>query len=228
MSGARQDSWSLGTWGRVPVSLHWTALLSFAWLYIIFWDVLATLFGGVALLALFAAHEFGHVFMLRRRKIAVTEVMFFGVHGQTLYNEYAAKPADAVAVAWAGVLAQLLVLALAVLANAFVPFAAVPYALVVWAPMYLVFTKFNIFLMIVALLPIGPFDGHDAWRVIPRMRQKWKRPKARTVRAAPPPPEPEPVLPPEQQRELDAASQKATAELLARLAKKGDMPARDD
>ena len=53
----RQDAFNLGTWGRIPVSLHWTALLSFAWLYIIFWDVVATLIGAVALLAWNTAQE---------------------------------------------------------------------------------------------------------------------------------------------------------------------------
>ena len=42
----RQDYWQLGTWGRIPVAMHWTVLLNFAWLYIIFMDLLATLIGA--------------------------------------------------------------------------------------------------------------------------------------------------------------------------------------
>ena len=41
----RRDSWELGTWGGIPVSMHWTVLLSAAWLYIIFMDVVAMLVG---------------------------------------------------------------------------------------------------------------------------------------------------------------------------------------
>ena len=224
----RQDHWPLGSWGRIPVSLHWTALLSFAWLYILFMDVLATLIGSVALLALFAAHELGHVVMLRRRKIGVTAISFFGLHGETSYNEYAAKPGDAVAVAWGGVAAQLVVMLLAVVANALIPFYAIPLSLIVWGPVYFVFTKFNIFLIIIALLPIGPFDGHAAWQFIPRMRSALRRRKKKQPRRVPTPePEPEPTLTPEEQSALDESSKQAAADLMARVSRKTDAPTQD-
>ena len=225
----RQDSWSLGNWGRIPVSLHWTALLTFAWLYIIFRSVIDTLIGGVALLVVFAAHEYGHVFLLRRRRIPVTSIMFFGVHGETSYNEYVAKPGDAIAVAWGGVAAQLVVLVLAIAANAFVPFEAVPVAIVVWGPAYYVFTQFNVFLMIVALLPIGPFDGHDAWRAFSRLRRPRRAKAAPKQRAVPvPEPEPEPQLTAEEQQALDESSRRTADELLARLSGKSGEPTRKD
>ena len=221
----RQDYWPLGTWGRIPVSLHWTALLSFAWLYILCMNVTDTLIGSVALLLLFAAHEAGHVFVLRRRRIPVTAISFFGLHGETSYNEYAAKAGDAVAVAWGGVAAQVVVLLLALAATAYVPFREIPFAPLVWGPMFFVFTKFNVFLMIIALLPIGPFDGHDAWRIIPRTRNALRRGKAAKRKVVPvPPPEPEADLTPEEQRELDASSQRVADDLLARLSRKSDAP----
>ena len=214
----RQDYWQLGTWGRIPVSMHWTVLLSFAWLYIIFFDLVATLFGAVALAVLFVAHEYGHVVVLRRRKIAVTGISFFGIHGETSFNEYAAKPGDEVAVAWGGIAAQVVVMLLALAANAFVPFREAPWAAVAWAPMFLIFTKFNIFLMIIALLPIGPFDGHKAWKVFPRMRAGMKRKPAPKARPAPPPsPEPEATVSEERQRELDEAAEKEAEELIRKL-----------
>ncbi len=221
----RQDHWQLGTWGRIPVSMHWTVLLNFAWLYIIFMDVLATFIGAVALFLVMMAHEFGHVAMLRRRGLKVAAISLFGLHGETSYNEYDAKPGDAIAVAWGGVAAQVAVLVLALAANAFIPFHEVPLSLVVWAPMYFVFTKFNIFLIIIALLPIGPFDGHEAWRVLPRMRKALRRRPAK--RAPPPPAEPEPVFSPEEQRALDESSERAAAELISRLSRKSDAPRQD-
>ena len=219
----RQDYWQLGTWGRIPVSMHWTVLLSFAWLYIIFFDLVATLFGAVALSILFVAHEYGHVFVLRRRKIAVTGIAFFGIHGETSYNEYAARPGDTIAVAWGGIAAQTMVLVLALAAGALIPFREIPFGPLVWAPMELVFTKFNIFLMIIALLPIGPFDGHAAWKVIPRMRAKAKKKPAPRARAAPAAaPEPGAGLSEEQQRELDHDAEKQTAELMKKLTGRSD------
>ena len=228
----RQDSWQLGNWGHIPVSLHWTALLTFAWLYIIFMNVVDTLIGGVALLVVFAVHESGHVFVLRRRRIGITGITLFGVHGETSYNEYAAKPGDCVAVAWGGVAAQGVLLVAAIAANTFIPFEAVPYAVLVWGPVFFVFTKFNVFLMIVALLPIGPFDGHDAWRAIPRMRNRLRRGKAVKKRPVPAPePQPaaerEPELTPEEQRALDESSRRAAEELMARLSRKSGEPTQE-
>lgn len=217
----RQDYWQLGTWRRIPVSMHWTVLLNFAWLYIIFQDLLATLIGAATLFLVMMAHEYGHVVVMRRRRIKATAISLFGLHGETSYNEYTAKAGDATAIAWGGVLAQLVVLALALAANTFVPFHEIPFALLVWAPMYFVFTKFNVLLMIIALLPIGPFDGHDAWRILPR-RRKARRTAAK--RAFPPPPEPETELTPEEQKALDESSQQAAADLLSRLSRKSDAP----
>ena len=225
----RQDYWPLGTWGRIPVTMHWTVLLSFAWLYLIFFDLVATLVAVPFLFLLFVTHEYGHVAMLRVRKIPVTGIALFGIHGETSYNEYPAKPQDVVAVAWAGVAAQLVVMLLALAAVELVPFAAIPLGPIVAMVIFVVLVKVNAFLMIVALLPIGPFDGHAAWQVIPRMRAKLKRPpKAKPVTPRPPSPEPEVTLAPEQQRELDASSERAAAELMAKLTGKSGTPTDPD
>jgi Zn-dependent protease len=223
----RQDYWQLGTWRRIPVSMHWTVLLNFAWLYIIFQDLLSTLVGAVALFLVMMAHEFGHVWMLRRRGLKPAAISLFGLHGETSYNVYDARPGDAIAVAWSGVGAQMVVLIAAVAANTFIPFYVVPLSLLAWAPMYFVFLKFNILLMIVALLPIGPFDGHDAWRILPRRRKAARR-RTKSIAPAPAPgPEPEATLTPEEQRALDESSQRAASDLLARLSRKSDAPTQD-
>jgi hypothetical protein len=90
--------------------------------------------------------------------------------------------------------------------------------------MSIVFTKINIFLMIIALLPIGPFDGHTAWQVIPRTRAKLRRRKP----AAPKPaPEPEASLSAEERRELDERSKSEADQLIARLSRKSGSPTED-
>jgi Zn-dependent protease len=189
----RQDSWSLGIWGRIPVSMHWTVLLAFAWMYLVFMDAVLMLLSIPFVFLIFAVHELGHVIVLRRRKIAVTGVSLWGIHGETSYNEYAAKPGDVVAVAWGGVGAQAVLMLLALGLTQLVPFSAVPFGGELALVMFVVLVKLNIFLMIVALLPIGPFDGHAAWQVIRRTRAKLKAkapPKAKPV----PPREPETQL----------------------------------
>jgi hypothetical protein len=164
---------------------------------------------------------------LRRRRIKPTAISLFGLHGEVAFNEYDAKAGDRIAIAWSGVGAQVVVMLLAVAANAFIPFQEIPFALRVWGPMYFIFTKFNILLLIVALLPIGPFDGHDAWKIIARMRNSMRRPRA--AKRAPPQPEPEPEAAhtPEERRALDESSQRAAAELISRLSRKSDAPTRD-
>ena len=97
--------------------------------------------------------------------------------------------------------------------------------LIVWGPLYFMFVKFNVFLMIVALLPIGPFDGHDAWKIIPRAKRKAKPRIARARTATPD--EPVVILDPQQQRELDESSEKEAADLMARLTRKSDAPTQD-
>ena len=221
----RRDDWQLGTWGRIPVSMHWTVLLSAAWLYIIFQNVPFTLIGCVAMIVLMLVHEFGHVLALRRRKLGVTGIQLFGVHGETTYNEYAAKGNDAIVVAWAGVAAQAVLLIVTLVVTPLLPFESVPLLSYISYPVYFMFVNFNIFLMIVALLPIGPFDGHAAWQVIPRVRARLKRhkPKARPA----PPPEPVATLTPEEQREADELSEKEAASLMARLTRKSGEPTQD-
>ena len=217
----RQDSWSLGTWGRIPVSMHWTVLLAFAWMYLVFMDVVLMLMSIPFVFLVLAVHELGHVIVLRRRKIAVTGVSLWGIHGETSYNEYAAKPGDVVAVAWGGVAAQVALMLVALAVTQLVPFRAIPFGAELGTVMFVVLVKLNIFLMIVALLPIGPFDGHAAWQVIRRTRAKLKAkapPKAKPA----PPPAPEVQLSEEQQSELDAAATKEAAELIARLKGKSD------
>jgi Zn-dependent protease len=215
----RQDHWPLGTWGRIPVTMHWTVLLSFAWMYLVFFDIVLTLVAIPFVFLLLVAHEWGHVIALRRRKIGVTGVALFGIHGETSYNEYAARPSDVVAVAWSGVIAQLVVMLLAFAAVTFIPFNAIPFGATLSTVIFVVLVKINVFLMIVALLPIGPFDGHQAWKIIPRRRAGKKKPARAKPVAAPPPPvaDPEESLSPQERNELDQASERAAADLMAKL-----------
>ena len=220
----RKDSWPLGTWGRIPVTMHWTVLLAFAWMYLVFRDVVQMLVSIPFLFLLFVVHELGHVIVLRSKKIPVVDVSLWGIHGETSYNEYAAKAGDVVAVAWGGVAAQLVLMLLTLAAVAFIPFDAIPFGGVVSYVMYVVLVQLNIFVMIVALLPIGPFDGHAAWQVIPRMRARMKKPrKAKPAPARPPPPpEPEAQLSEDERRELDKRSEREAADLIAKLTRRSD------
>jgi len=214
-----ENYWSLGAWRRVPVSMHWTVLFAFAWLYIIFWDVGQTLIGSAAYAIVLVVHELGHVAALRMKRIPVLEIRFFGVHGSVQHGY--ASPREETQVAWAGVAAQLALLAAALGARAFLVGTPSPIGDYIARPVFTVFIGFNIFLMIVALLPIGPFDGHAAWQVFGMMRAKRRRKAARRdeLRQFP-----ERALPEDQRRELEEKAARETAELLGKL---GVKPERD-
>jgi Zn-dependent protease len=207
--------WQLGTWRRVPVSMHWTVLIAFAWLYLFFFDLLATAIASVAFFALLVAHELGHVVVLRRRKIAVASVELFGIHGRTSHAW--ASATDEIRIAWGGVGAQMVVLVLALGTGYALEPVTIPIVWTIAGPILFVLTKLNIFLMLIALLPIGPFDGHAAWAVIPRLRKAIRGQRAPNAAVQ----FPERDLPPDKLREFEESSTKAAAELLEKLGRKG-------
>ena len=209
-----KNHWQLGAWRGVPIALHWTVLIVFVWLYLFFWDILATVIASAAFFVLLVVHELGHAAVLRWKKVDVESITFYGLHGTT---EYAwASAANEILIAWGGVAAQLVVLLLA-LAVSYVPgISSTPVVATIAGPVLFVFIKLNLFLMIVALLPIGPFDGRRAWAVIARTRagMRRRRQAKRELKAFP-----EQSLSPEKRRELEDASAKAAAELMERLSK---------
>jgi stage IV sporulation protein FB len=209
------NHWQLGRWAGIPVSMHWTVLIGFAWLYLFFWDLLATAIASVAYFALLVAHEFGHVAALRLKKIAAESIELTGLHGRTAHGW--AAPADDIFVAWGGVAAQGVVLVLALLATFLLPLQSLPGLALVTGPILFVFTKLNVFLMVLALLPLGPFDGHRAWALIPWLRKKLRqrRRAASNVTHLP-----EQKLSPERRRELEAQSTEAASALIDKLSKK--------
>ena len=118
--------------------------------------------------------------------------------------------------AWGGVGAQMLVLLLALVAGHALDTHTNPMVAMVAGPVLFVFTKLNILLMVVALLPLGPFDGHSAWAVIPWLRKsiRKRRQLAREMKFFP-----ERTLPPEKRRELEESSTRAATDLMDKLSK---------
>lgn len=219
-----RNYWQLGRWRRIPVAMHWTVLLAFAWMYLLFWNVLDMLIASAAFFMLLVAHEFGHVFVLRRKKIPVFGIRLYGVHGE-IEHGYVSR-AQAIQVAWAGVGAQFGVLLLALALTYFTAGVSNPVLFAILGPVLFVFTRVNLFLMIVALLPIGPFDGHDAWAVIPhvrallRKRSQAKRAYRKKLREREVYPEED--LSEEQLQELEDKAAQAAADVIGRISKKAE------
>jgi Zn-dependent protease len=204
------DYWQLGRWGRIPVSMHWTVLLGFPWLYLWLNDALAALIGFAAYCVLLIAHEFGHVALCRLRRVDVHSITFNGYHGETAHG-FVRRPSDGILIAWGGVGAQAIILAAAFAAEQWLPRLVSPALFYLMAPVLMVFTRWNIFLMIIALLPLGPMDGSTAWQVIPLIRRSLKRQRSsgKVVR-----------LDPAKRRQLEKRSEKLASEIIDNLGKK--------
>jgi stage IV sporulation protein FB len=148
--------------------------------------------------------------MARWRGLSVDDITLSGLHGQTSHS-YPRNELDDILIAWSGVGAQLLVLLLALIARYFLQDTASPVVGLIAGPALMVFTLWNLFLMMVALLPIGPMDGHRAWRVIPYVRKQMQRRRRsrKVVR-----------LDPERRRALEKKSEQMASDVIQKLGKK--------
>ncbi len=202
-----EDCLQLGKWRNIPVMLHWTALLSFVWLFVIFHDLLYTIVGAVFLFAVFATHEFGHVIALRRRKIPIDRAVFTGLHGETTRGS-ARKEIDEILIARSGVGAQFILFLIAL--AGFYAIRGTSNALIsmISFPIFYVLFEINLFLAIVALLPIGPFDGRVAWRIIPWTRSWLRRHKRQKA---------SPKISAEELADLEEKSKVAAAKIIEEL-----------
>ena len=206
-----ENYWHLGRWFRIPVSMHWTVLLTLPWMWLWMRSLVAALIGFAAFVVLQLAHEFGHAAMARWRGLTVDGITLNGLHGQTSHS-YPRNERDDILIAWSGVGAQFLILLLALGIGQLLDAVATPWWLAVAAgPVLTVFTLWNIFLMIVALLPIGPMDGHRAWRLIPYLRKSMQRRRdgGKVVK-----------LDPVRRRKLQQDSEQIASDIISKLGKK--------
>lgn len=175
-----KSEWELGRWDGINVSIHWTALLVFPWLLLWFRNPVFALIGTVAYVLLHLVHEAGHVFVARHYKRYVESISIRGLHSHTEIASYGSFREN-VFIAWGGVLAQLLLLAMTYLLEPLLYASGNPWLVLLLGPLTFMFISWNIFLMVVALLPIGPMDGHQAWGVIWLTKQWWKRRKKKAA-----------------------------------------------
>jgi len=205
-----ENYWHLGRWFRIPVAMHWTVLLAFPWLWLWSRSLVFAAIGLAAFIPLKLVHEFGHAFMARRRGLTVDGISINFLHGETSHG-YPRNERDDILIAWSGVGAQALVLLLAWGLEFALAGVSNPWVLTIADPVLGVWTAWNGFLMIVALLPIGPMDGHRAWRVFPYLRKTLAR-RSRGGKVV--------KLDPARRRKLQQDSEQKASEIISRLGKK--------
>lgn len=145
----------VGRFRGAPVRLHWSLPLGALLVSRFTWAPGMWL----ALFALILLHEMGHAILARRRRLTV---LALDVHALGGMCRYAGQPSalDVAIVAWGGVLAQAIVLAI-----------VWPLSVVVRPPsifvahVYEVLTWTNLYLIALNLIPIAGFDGVEAWKL---------------------------------------------------------------
>jgi len=156
----------LGRYRGVPIRWHWSLPLAIV------------LFGGgfgltdagpsplrwVLVLALVLLHEAGHRAMIRHYRLTPIGVDMQGLGAETRWTGDA-TPRQEIAIAWGGILAQLV--ALAVVSLGFVIYEAAG-GLVTepWmVDVEFVYRDVNAVMIMINLLPLPTFDGDVAWKV---------------------------------------------------------------
>lgn len=162
----------IGTWRGAPVLLHWTVVLG------------ALFFGGFRFVPAFWAgffglillHELGHAYFVRRFKQRVISIEVHGLGGLCMWNGRV-SPIERALIAWGGVFAQMLV------------FAGAQVFLLTYGPpatlggrqILEVATWTNLFVIALNLIPVRPFDGAEAWPLLPLL---WNRRRVRAAKEA--------------------------------------------
>ena len=165
-------------WKGTPIRLHWSialgALLFSGFRFApVFW---ASFFGLVLI------HEIGHALIVRRYGHHVHAIDVTGFGGLCRWSGHA-SPFERAAIAWGGVLAQAVVLV-----------ATVAVVLVLGRPttaagaeVVSVFTRTNVILIALNLLPLPPLDGAEAWPIFRHLKGRFRsvgstRPRRRAPR----------------------------------------------
>ena len=168
-----RSSWRLGQWRGIPISLHWTVFIGIAWFYYQTRSLADTAIAFVAFFFLILVHELGHAAVARWRGIEVESIRLFFIHG-TCTTEEPEYELDDVLIAWGGVAAQFAVLVIAFSVDLlFSTFSPLAHAIA--SPVLRVLIETNLFIMIVNLIPVAPFDGAKAWRILPLLREWWEQ-----------------------------------------------------
>jgi Zn-dependent protease len=174
---------SLGRWFSVPVLAHWSILLSLPY-YV--WRNHG-LRGGLIVFCAYAllllVHELGHAAVCRWRRVPVRGIELLLFHGLCRHAA-PRREWDSVLIAWGGVAAQMVVVALTLGLIRGLQWA--PLETQWWAiPLARYFIDINLITAAFNLLPIPPLDGAIAWRALPLgwswLRGKWRKAETKPV-----------------------------------------------
>lgn len=169
--------WTVARLSGVPVRIHWSALLG-----ALFFTGLRFAPGAwLGFVLVILAHELGHALVVLRTGQRLVAVDVHGLGGVCQWTG-SATPIQRALIAWGGVAAQL-VLALVALPLGW---ALGPQLGAFGLDLFHALTISSLWLAALNLLPFGPFDGAEAWKLPGLLRDRW-RARQRRREAAPMP-----------------------------------------
>lgn len=162
--------WTLGRFRGAPIRVHWTILVMMVvWSRFTFAPVFWLGFGLLILI-----HELGHAALVLRYRLGLSEIALHGAGGYCRH-ELSGTPLQESAVAWGGVLAQLLLFGAVQLAELVLGPPQSAFA----ATLAYVFTEPNLWLAAFNLIPFEPLDGAKAWPLLGMLARRLRKQAAR-------------------------------------------------
>lgn len=165
---------TVARWRGTPIRVHWSTpigMLVFGRFALVpgFW---------LGYLLLVGLHEMGHAYLSHRVGLRAHSIEIHALGGQCRYGGYSVSPWQRAVVAWGGVLAQAILLAIALVAVLVVPVPPSAFS----AELLSALTWTNVWLMMLNLMPIPPLDGAEAWKLPRLWRERRGRRAAREAR----------------------------------------------
>ncbi len=161
--------WRVGTYRGAPLRLHWSLPVGL----LLFGRFELAPIAWLTTLALFLVHEAGHASLVRQHGLRVNNVDLTGLGGEC---RWIGSPTvrERVFIAWGGVIAQTVAL---VVVQALVLALGEPSA--PWLVQVVdVYTRVNLWLIAINLLPLPHLDGAVAWEILPGYR-RWRLARGR-------------------------------------------------
>ena len=151
----------LGRWRGVPLRIH--VLTPLGALFFTGFRFEPGAWLGFLLLVLL--HEMGHALLVMRYRLHVSSIDLHAYGGVCHWSGKATTWERAV-IAWGGVMAQVALLIVTVGAIAILGPPRTMFA----RELVEVFTRTNLWLMLINLAPFPPLDGAEAWKIVGELR----------------------------------------------------------
>jgi stage IV sporulation protein FB len=169
LAGMLQSGYlQIGRWRGVPIRIHLLTPLG----ALVFTGFRFAPGAWVGFLLLVLLHEMGHALLVMRYRLRVSSIELHAYGGLCRWSGQATDWERAV-IAWGGVIAQATLGAVTVGLVAVFGYPRDMFA----RELVEVFTRTNLWLMLINLAPFPPLDGAEAWKIVGELRRRWSSPK---------------------------------------------------